>query len=127
MMIIAAAVLAWVAGALWYMLLSGPWVRVSGVQVDNTGQPASKSPLPYLVSGAAMVVISAAMSWIYDRAGVDTLLDGAVIGFAIGAFVVAPWTVVNNSYVHRPILLSIIDGSYAVIACTLIGAVLGAV
>lgn len=124
--IIAAAVVAWVAGALWYMMLSGPWVRVSGIQVDNTGKPVNKSPLPYLVSGIAMVVVAAAMNWLFGLAGVDTLLGGAGTGFVIGALIVTPWVLIDNSYVSRPLMLTVIDGGYATLACTLIGAILGA-
>ncbi|WBU53525.1 DUF1761 domain-containing protein [Paracoccus sp. SCSIO 75233] len=124
--IIAAAVVAWVAGALWYMMLSGPWVRVSGIQVDNTGKPVNKSPLPYLVSGIAMVVVAAAMNWLFGLADVDTLLGGAGTGFVIGALIVTPWVLIDNSYVSRPLMLTVIDGGYATLACTLIGTILGA-
>jgi hypothetical protein len=37
---------------------------------------------------------------------------------------VAPFTLLNNSFSNRPLMLSVIDGSFAIIACGIVGAVL---
>lgn len=124
--IIAAATIAWVAGSLWYMTLARPWMRVSGIRVDNTGAPENKSPLPYLISGACLFVVAAMMNHLFTIAGIDTLGRGLLTGAAIGLLIVAPWMVLNNSYVRRSHLLTLIDGGYAVLACGLMGLVLGA-
>ncbi|WP_313135891.1 DUF1761 domain-containing protein [Paracoccus jeotgali] len=123
--IIAAAVVAWVCGSLWYMVLARPWSRVSGVQVRNIGEPRKSSPMPYLISGAAMLVIASAIDMIFRIAGIATLAEGLGLGLAIGALIIAPWMLLNNTYVNRPLLLSVIDGGYAIIACAVIGAILG--
>ncbi|MDO5529635.1 MAG: DUF1761 domain-containing protein [Paracoccus sp. (in: a-proteobacteria)] len=124
--ILAAATLAWVAGSLWYMSLARPWTRVSGIKVDNTGAPENKSPLPYLMSGLCLFVVASLMHYIFARAGIDTLGAGLLHGAMIGAGFVVPWTVLHNTYVQRPFLLTLIDGGYAVLACALMGTVLGA-
>lgn len=127
MIVIAAAIAAWVAGAIWYMMLAGPWIRVSGVQVDNSGKPANGSAKPYLISGVAMLVISLMMNHFWHMAGISSITAGLFNGLGIGALIVAPWMLINNSYVQRPLMLTLIDGGYAVLACGVMGLILGAV
>lgn len=124
--VIAAAVVAWVAGAFWYNLLAAPWARVTGLQVDNRGRPESKSALPYLASGACLLVVAVFMRALFLYAGIAGLLTGLGIGAGLGALIVLPFTVMHNLYPGRPVTLSLIDGGYAVIACALMGVILGA-
>ncbi|MDG1069835.1 MAG: DUF1761 domain-containing protein, partial [Sulfitobacter sp.] len=50
--------------------------------------------------------------------------EDAVSGFGIGLFFISPWLMINNAYGGRPFRLTLIDGGYAVIGCTVIGLVL---
>lgn len=126
LIVIFAAIAAWAAGAVYYMVLSRPWLAVSGVKVDNTGRPANASAAPYIISGIAMVVIAGMMRHMFQMAGIDDLAKGLVSGIGIGAFIITPWIVINYTYAQRPAMLSVIDGGYAILACTIIGTVLGA-
>ena len=38
--VIVAAVAGFAFGAVWYMSLSGPWLRATGMELDAQGQPA---------------------------------------------------------------------------------------
>ena len=49
---------------------------------------------------------------------------GAIAGLGVGLFFVSPWIALNNMYGLRPLRLTVIDGGYAVIACTAMGLVL---
>lgn len=45
-------------------------------------------------------------------------------GSGLGLFIVAPWIVTNYAYSMRPRILTLIDGAYAVVGCTIIGVIL---
>ncbi len=127
LIVVMAAVLAWVVGAVWNMIVSRPRARMSGVRVDNTGRPDGKSALPYLIAGLGLVVVAGMMRHVFAMSGIDTLGAGLVSGFGIGAFLVMPWMLINNVHLQRPLRLTLIDGGYAVLACAAMGAVLGAI
>jgi len=123
--ILVAAAGAWVFGAIWYMALSKPWLAVSGIECDADGKPKNGgSPLPFLLSAIAMVIVAAMMSWIFAMAGITTLGRGAMVGLGIGLFFISPWTMINNAYGMRPFTLTLIDGGYATFGCAIIGAIL---
>lgn len=107
------------------MSLSRHWVAVTGVACDENGRPLNTSKLPFLLSALAMLVVAAAMNHIFDLASISGPGAGALLGFELGAFIALPWVVINHAYSFRPPLQTLIDGSYAVIGCGIIGAVLG--
>ena len=121
--VIAAALAAWVFGAIWYMALSRPWIAASGVVTDAAGRPASGA-LPFILSALAMLLVAGMMRHVFGMAGITSPDAGAVAGLGIGAFFITPWVLINNAYAGRPILLTVIDGGYAVFGCTIMGAVL---
>ncbi|MDO5621212.1 MAG: DUF1761 domain-containing protein [Paracoccus sp. (in: a-proteobacteria)] len=127
LIVIAAAIAVWAVGSVWYMVLAAPWGKFSGLQVENRGAPSKSSPLPYLVSGAAMVVFVAMMRYLWHRAGISGLGDGLWTGLLVGLFLILPWTVINQSYARRPLMQSVISGGYVLVACTICGGILGAI
>lgn len=123
--VIAAAAAAWIFGAGYYMALSKPWIAASGVAVDANGRPAGgRSPLPFVLSAIAMVLVAGMMRHIFAMAGIATPGAGIVAGLGIGLFFIAPWIMINNAYAMRPFRLTLIDGGYAVAGTAIIGAVL---
>lgn len=122
--VIAAAAASWVFGAIWYMVLAKPWVAASGVEVDEDGRPKDKSPVPFILSAIAMVVVAGMMRHIFSVSEITELGKGLLAGLGIGAFLISPWTMINNAYGGRPFTLTLIDGGYAVFGCGIIGAVL---
>lgn len=121
--VLAAAVAGFAVGAVWYITLSRPWIAASGVKVGADGQPAGRAT-PFIVSFAVMLVVAGFMRHIFAGSGIATPGGGALAGFGIGAFLIAPWTAMNYAYAGRPAMLSLIDGGYAVLGCTAIGLVL---
>ncbi len=125
--VLAAAAASWVFGAIWYMTLSKPWLKVSGVRLDANGKPnGNGSPLPFVLSAVCMILVAGMMRHIFQMSGVVTVGAGLVSGLGIGLFFIAPWTMINNAYGMRPFMLTVIDGGYAIIGCAIIGAVLTA-
>ena len=122
--VLAAAAAAWVFGALWYMALSKPWIEASGIECDENGRPKGGSPMPFILSAIAMIVVSGMMRHIFALSGIDDFGKGAVAGLGVGLFFISPWIMINNAYGMRPFRLTLIDGGYATFGCAIIGGVL---
>ncbi len=123
--VLVAAAGAWVFGAIWYMTLSKPWLAASGIECDENGRPKNgSSPLPFLLSAIAMVLVAGMMRHVFAMSGITSLGTGLVSGLGVGLFFIAPWVMINNAYAMRPFTLTLIDGGYAVFGCTIIGVVL---
>lgn len=122
--VIIAALAAWMFGAAWYMSLSKPWIEASGIKTGEDGKPEGNSPMPYILSAIAMVIVSGMMRHTFASSGIDTIGKGLITGLGIGLFFIAPWIMINNAYGGRPFKLTLIDGGYATFGCAVIGLVL---
>ncbi len=123
--IAAAAAASWVFGAVWYMALSKPWMAAAGIECDENGRPkGGMNPTPFILSAVAMLIVAGFMRHIFATAGITTAGAGFTAGLGIGLFFISPWTMINNAYAGRPVMLTLIDGGYATIGCALIGLVL---
>jgi hypothetical protein len=123
--VIVAALAGFAFGAVWYMTLSKPWMAAAQVQVGPDGRPVNgSSPLPFVMSGIAMLLVAGFMRHIFAMAGIDSIGKGLLSGLGIGAFFVAPWIAMDYGYAMRPRALTLIDGGYAVFGCGIIGLVL---
>lgn len=112
-------------GAFWYMKNSKAWLEASGIECDENGKPVNgSSPAPFILSAIAMIVIAGMMRHVFAMSGITSIGGGLLAGFGLGAFIVLPWILTNYAYAMRPRMLSAIDGAYAVIGCTIMGAVL---
>lgn len=120
--VMAAAAAAWLFGALWYGIVSQAWIAASGVALDDRGKPANASnPLPYIVSLASVVLAAGMMRHVFALSGIDTLTEGAVAGGGLGLFLATPWLATCYGFAGRPAMLTVIDGTYATLGCTLMG------
>lgn len=122
--VLIAAAGSWIFGAIWYMALAKPWVAASGIKIDENGRPANSSPLPFIMSAIAMVVVAGMMRHMFSMAGIDGAVKGLTSGIGVGLFFISPWIMINNAYGDRPFKLTLIDGGYATIGCGLIGLLL---
>ncbi|BBU59136.1 hypothetical protein KU6B_54010 [Mameliella alba] len=122
---LAAAILAFAAGAVWYMALAGPWKTASGVKLDADGNPQGGMSAGVMILTFVMqVVVAGMMRHVFAASGVETAGAGLVSGLGIGLFFIAPWIAINNANSMRPLTLTLIDGGYATLACGLMGLVL---
>lgn len=123
--VLVAAAAAWLFGAAYYMSLSKQWIAATGMPVDENGKPIGNgSPLPFVLSALAMILVAGMMRHIFAASGVASFGAGLVSGLGIGLFFIAPWIMINNAYAMRSFKLTVIDGGYAVGGCAIIGAVL---
>ncbi len=123
--VIAAAAASWVFGAIWYTALAKPWMAAANIPMTPEGKPdGNGSPLPFLLSAITMLIVAGFMRHIFAMSGVDSIAKGTLGGLGVGLFFISPWTMINNAYGMRPFRLTLIDGGYSTIGCTLIGFVL---
>lgn len=123
--VLVAAAAGYALGAVWYMLLSRQWIAAAGVACDEAGKPLNRSATPFILSAIAMLLVAGMMRHVFGMTGIHGFGSGLVAGFGLGAFVAAPWIVINYAYAGRPRALNFIDGGYAVLGSAVIGAVLG--
>ena len=120
--VLAAAAVTWAIGAAWYGIVSKPWMAASGV----TAEQARAMPKSiYLLSYLCFVVLMAFAQYVYFLADVQSWSEALVMGAGVGAFFGLPWMAVNNMYTGRPMMLTAIDGAYAVVGVAAGSAVLG--
>ncbi|WP_136636064.1 DUF1761 domain-containing protein [Pseudooceanicola onchidii] len=124
--VLVAAVAGFAMGAVWYMTLAKPWMAAAGIPVDENGKPQGNgSPLPFVISFVAMILVAGMMRHMFAMAGIDGAGKGLVAGLGIGLFFITPWITMNYAYAMRPRNLAVLDGGYAVLGCAVIGLVLG--
>ena len=119
--ILVAAVAAYAFGSVWYMLMARPWMNAAGL---SDSQINRKNPVPYLVSFVSVLVVSAAMQFLFSQMVVLGIGQGLILGAAVGLLIVLPWIATNYTFSLRPVSLILIDGTYAVAGCAIIGLVL---
>ena len=123
--VLVAAATAFVFGALWYGVLSKPWVAASGVPTDENGRPQNAgNPMPYIMSFVGLILVAGMMRHVISQANIDTVLKGLMTGGGIGLFMISPWIMLNNGYSTRPFSLTLIDGGYATFGSAIIGVIL---
>ena len=126
LIVILAAVVAYALGAFWYMWNAKPWMEAAGVVLASDGRPAGRrNPLPYIVGFAAELLVAGMMRHVFVQSGLNTVLEGLMGGFGIGAFLITPWVTMNYAFAGRPYKLALLDGVNAVVGCTIMGIIFG--
>ena len=119
--VLVAAAAAYAFGAVWYMVMAKPWMEAAGLTEDSIN---NKNPTPFIISGVAVVLVAGMMRHMFATSNVSTPWEGLVSGFGLGLFIAVPWIATNYGFAQRPMKLTLIDGTYATVGCTLIGLVL---
>jgi hypothetical protein len=123
--VIAAAVGAFAFSAVWYIVMSKPWIAASGIAVDASGRPMGNgSPMPFVVGIVAMILVAGMMRHVFQMGGIDTLSEGIVSGLGVGAFFITPWVAMNYAFGMRKPALTVIDSINAIVGCAIMGAIL---
>ena len=107
------------------MALAEPWMQAAGIKRGPDGKPeGGQTGSMFAATFAMQLIVAGMMRHVFELGGIDTVGKGLVSGLGVGLFFIAPWIVINNIYGMRPIKLSVIDGGYAALACTVMGVVL---
>ena len=127
--VIVAGVAAWLAGAVWYMVLGKPWMRALGKTAeemeDFKRQPMPVLPLIYAFLSAVF------MAWVlagllgHLGPAFMTVRNGALSGLFLWVGFVLTTMLVNNSFARRRPMLLVIDSGHWALVLALIGAIIG--
>jgi len=128
--VLIAAVLAWIAGAAWYMSLAKPWREAIGISADKMEELRKRpgAQLPFIYAFVAELIMAWVLAGLMAHLGPGqvTLLNGIVSGAFIWLGFVITTSVVNNSFAMRDVRLLWIDGGYWLLVLVLMGAIIGA-
>ncbi len=129
--IVIAAVVAWLAGAGWYMGLGKIWMDALGVtpaqMVEAKNRPGAY--LPFIYTFVAELVMAWTLAGVLGHlgAGQVTFKNGVVSAAFLWLGLVMTTMLVNNSFARRDWRLLLIDGGHWLIVLLLMGAIIGAI
>jgi hypothetical protein len=119
--ILAAAVAAWLFGAVYYVLLGNAWVAALGMRKDDL----KPTPLPFILSFVAELVMAWVLAGILIHVGVAGPKAGIVAGALCWLGFVATTVLVNNAYPGRSFMLTVIDAAHWLGVLLIMGVVIG--
>lgn len=121
--VIAAAVVAWLFGAVWYMSLGKPWMKAAKLD------PATmkRSAVPFVVSFVAELIMALVLTLVVGAitGGEPNPVAGLLFGFVLWLGFIATTLAVNQRYQGFGWALTLIDAGHWLGAMLLIGAIIG--
>jgi hypothetical protein len=127
--IVIAAIVAWLAGAVWYMSLGKIWTEAQGLTPEAVHEARSRpgAYLPFIYCFVAELVMAWVLAGLMAHlgAGQVTLLNGIVSGAFCWLGFVITTIVVGNTFTMRDLRLIWIDGGHWLIVLVLMGAIIG--
>jgi Protein of unknown function (DUF1761) len=129
--IVTAAVVAWLAGAGWYMGLGKIWMDALGVTPAQMEEAKNRpgAYLPFIYAFVAELVMAWTLAGVLGHlgAGQVTFRNGAVSAAFLWLGLVMTTMLVNNSFARRDWRLLLIDGGHWLVVLLLMGAIIGAI
>jgi len=83
------------------------------------------SPLPYVISFAAGVVIAYTLAWLLPKVGAASAATGAKTGALAGLALIGTTLAQNYGFEARPVSLWLINTGYMVVGMAIMGAIVG--
>ena len=125
--IVIAAVVAWLAGAAWYMSLGKFWMAALGMTPEKMAEGKNRpgAYLPFIYVFVAELVMAWALAGLLGHIGAITLRGGIISGAFCWLGFVITVIVVNNSFAMRSWRLTLIDGGHWLLVLLLMGAIIG--
>ena len=125
--VLAAAVAAWIFGALWYTALSRPWMAAQGWRGkdDMPRRTGAAAAAPFVISFVAELIMATMLFGIIHHIGEVTVERALFSAVMIWIGFVATTILVNNAYPGRRLLLTVIDAGHWLGVLLLMGVVIG--
>ena len=125
--VVVAIVVNMALGAVWYspLLFAKPWMAANDLTEESISESGSATR-GYVVAVIASIVIAFAIALFAQAAGVDTAIEGLLLGLAAGLGFVATTFAANYIFESKPLKLYLINAGYPVVSLTLIGLLIGA-
>lgn len=129
--VLVAAVVAWLAGAAWYMTLGTAWMNAHGWSAEKIAERKTKGmqdKSPFIISFIAELVMAWVLAGLLAHLGPGTVTiwNGIVSAAFIWLGFVATTMVVNNAYGGAKHMLTVIDSGHWLLVLVVMGAVIGA-
>jgi hypothetical protein len=121
--VVAAAVVAWLFGAAWYMALSKPWMAAAKIDPSK----GNRSVAPFVVSFVAELVMAVVVTLLLGTLtfGETRVMAGVIYGFVFWLGFVFTTLAVNHRYEGFGWNLTLIDGGHWLGVLLIIGAIVG--
>jgi uncharacterized protein DUF1761 len=127
--VLVAAVVAWLAGAVWYTAFSRTWAAAHGLTSPESlhaKRHQSAAYLPFVVAFLAELAMAWTLAGILFHIGSFTVRRGVIAGALCWFGFVLTTMAVNNIFARRDRRLILVDGGHWLLVLLLMGAVLGA-
>jgi hypothetical protein len=131
--ILIAAIVAYIASSVWYVVLAKPWSAAHGFAEDmmtrmkkaHGGKP---SPVPFIVAFVADVVMAWVLAGLLGHLGPGqvTLVNGVISAAFVWLGFVITTLAVNNGFAMRKPILIALDGGNWLLVLLVMGAIIGA-
>ena len=128
--IVAAAVAAWLYGGIYYTALSGPWLKAQGKTLEQCkAEQAAKTGLakaaPFILVFIGEWIMAWAMYGIILHMNMFTLRAGVITGAGCWLGFVLTTITANNAFQGRKAMLTVIDSIGWLGAMVIIGGIIG--
>ena len=132
--ILAAAIAAWIFGAVFYSVLSKPWLTAVGITIDEMkrrqaeGGSKLKSVAPFILSFIAEVIMAWVLAGVLGHLGPGqvTVRNGIISALFLWFGFVLTTIATNNAYPGRKPMLTVIDSAHWLGVMLIMGAIIGA-
>ncbi len=125
--VLAAAIAGWLFGAAWYMVLAKPWMAAHGwgSQAEMLGPGGKASPLPFVISFIAELVMAYFLAGLIAHLGEVNVWRSLVTAFFVWLGFVATTLTVNYRFGRNTWTLTMIDGAHWLGVLLVMGLVIG--
>ena len=124
--VIIAALAGFGVGAVWYMVLSRPWMQAVGKSEAELKKQGPAQALPFVIALLALFVMAWMLAGIMGHLGQVSVRGGLISGFLVWLGFVITTMGVNHAFSGAPTKLTLIDGGYWFAVLLIQGAVIGA-
>ena len=128
--IAAAAVAAWIFGAVYYGALGKSWMVAIGTSMEamkaqNAGKSTAAKASPFVISFIAELVMAFVLYGVIFHVGIWSIRAGIISGVVCWFGFVLTTVAVNNAYPGRRPMLTVIDSGHWLGVLVIIGAIIG--
>jgi hypothetical protein len=130
--IVAAAVAAWIFGAIYYTVLSKPWLVAAGISIAEMKRRQAggklKSIAPFILSFVAEIIMAWVLSGVLGHLGPGqvTVRNGVISALFLWFGFVLTTIATNNAYPGRKPMLTVIDAGHWLGVMLIMGVIVGA-
>jgi len=128
--IILAAIVGWIGGAVYYGVLSKPWMAAQGKTLEQfNAEGAAKSALaryaPFVLSFLAEIGMAWVLAGMVGHLGSVTIRTAVISALFVWAGFMLTTMLVNNAFGGRRYMLTLIDSGHWLLVMVLMGLVIG--